>query len=419
MKFPKKLVFLSMTIILQTSGHSITNTPTSDSREPTLFGDKTQQTISKISLQWMNKAAMKIVWPDQGEDVIVMTVSKQFPDLVEECLFEGSPENKNSTIFSAAIIGCMDSEETIVNLGVKNEVLELTLLKNGTTLQNIWIQQQSTETIPVTISTVREPTFIINEDLSRGCICSNKTSESIECHILGKCSHKYNDKFFCYVDKKLQPECCEEDSTRFVNYCVSYSICEPDAPGFVPNPRTTNVQEISNDIPPSGFPREPTFFGDEIQQTISETSLQWLNNGTMKIVWPDKGEDFIVMTVSKQFPDLEDACMFEGNPKNENSSFTSVIIGCMDSEETIVNLGVKNKVLELLLLKNGTTLQSKRGKCAKSFVGRQTKNNDVCKKFSVEKNILKVSQTNQSYNSLVYVIFFNCVEVTWKCMIET
>jgi hypothetical protein len=323
----------------------------------------------------------------------------------------------------------MDSVETIVNLGVKNEVLELTLLKNGTTLQNIWIQQQSTVTIPVTISTVREPTFIINEDLSIGCICSNKTSETLEGHILGNCSHKYNDKFFCYVDKKLQPECCEEDSTSFVNYCVSYSICEPDAPGFVPNVQA-NIQEISNDIPPSGFPREPTFFGDEIQQTISEISLQWLNNGTMKIVWPDKGEDFIVMTVSKQFPDLEDACMFEGSPKNKNSSFTAVVIGCMDSVETIVNLGVKNKVLELLLLKNGTTLQntwnenlypsrSKRGKCAKSFVGRQTRNNDVCKKFSVEKNILKVSQTNQSYNSLVYVIFFNCVEITWKYIIET
>jgi len=61
--------------------------------------------------------------------------------------FEGSPENENSTSFSAAIIGCMDSEETIVNLSVDNEVLELMLLRNGTTIQNTWNEPQFNENL--------------------------------------------------------------------------------------------------------------------------------------------------------------------------------------------------------------------------------------------------------------------------------
>ena len=100
------------------------------------------QTISNVSLQWLNKDAMKIVWSDQSEEVILITVSKQFSDLEDKCIFEGSPANLSSTIFSASIIGCYDSEETIVNLGVNNEILELLILKNGTTFQNNWSESQ-------------------------------------------------------------------------------------------------------------------------------------------------------------------------------------------------------------------------------------------------------------------------------------
>ena len=100
------------------------------------------QTISNVSLQWLNKDDMKIVWSDQSEEVILITVSKQFSDLEENCIFEGSPANINSTVFSASIIGCFDSEETVVNLGVNNVILELLLFKNGTTLQNNWSESQ-------------------------------------------------------------------------------------------------------------------------------------------------------------------------------------------------------------------------------------------------------------------------------------
>merc|ERR1739838_163612 len=79
------------------------------------------------------------VWPNHREDIIHLAISKYFPDFEGECIFEGRPQNVRSTIFSAAVIGCIDSKETIVNLGVNNEVLELLLLRNGTTLQNILI----------------------------------------------------------------------------------------------------------------------------------------------------------------------------------------------------------------------------------------------------------------------------------------
>jgi len=115
--------------------------------EPTFFGNETQKMVSEISLQWLNKAAMNIVWPDQRVDVMLMTASKQFPDLEHACLFEGNPEDENSIGFTAAISGCMDSEETIVNLGVNNQVLELLLLKNGTTFQNTWNEPQSNKNL--------------------------------------------------------------------------------------------------------------------------------------------------------------------------------------------------------------------------------------------------------------------------------
>jgi hypothetical protein len=123
-----------------TSKSSETNQEFSETpKEAKYFGNETQQTISETSLHWLNKTAIKIVWPDKREDIIFLTVSQQFPEMTDACIFEGSPGNVTSNTFSAAVVGCKDSDETIVNLGLKDKVLELLLLKNGTTLQETWI----------------------------------------------------------------------------------------------------------------------------------------------------------------------------------------------------------------------------------------------------------------------------------------
>jgi len=134
---------LFLTIVLQTSAHvlqPIFSIRTIDSPnnidKSQINGHFKESTYSEISLQWLNKETMKIIWSHQKEEVIHLTVSKQFPDLEEACLFEGSPENENSTISFSKIIGCIDSKETIMNVGIKDEILELVLLKNGTTLWN-------------------------------------------------------------------------------------------------------------------------------------------------------------------------------------------------------------------------------------------------------------------------------------------
>lgn len=193
--------------LLKTSG-------TQKSRQSRTVDVEVKQIVSQLSLKWLDNGAIKIVWPNRKEDVIRLATSKQFPDLEGQCIFEGRPANVRTTVFSAAVIGCIDSKETIVNLGVNNEVLELLLLRNGTTLQNIWIPKQH----------------------GRGCTCSNQTF-NINGKIFGKCNHrnKKNEKFFCYIDKKLQPECCEENSKQSKNHCLSYSLCsEADAPQAVP-----------------------------------------------------------------------------------------------------------------------------------------------------------------------------------------
>merc|ERR1712223_362732 len=66
----------------------IGNSKTTDKKNEHTVGHLT----SEISLQWLNKAAIRIIWPDQEEEVIVLTVSKLFPDSEGACMFEGHPE---------------------------------------------------------------------------------------------------------------------------------------------------------------------------------------------------------------------------------------------------------------------------------------------------------------------------------------
>ena len=92
------------------------------------------ETESPITIQWLNETAMTVIWPNETTNLMLLVVSEQFSDLEGRCLFEGYPDNADQSDFIAAVSGCFDSEETIINFGVGNEVLELLLLNNGTTI---------------------------------------------------------------------------------------------------------------------------------------------------------------------------------------------------------------------------------------------------------------------------------------------
>jgi hypothetical protein len=118
----------------------------SPAAETTSYGNEVNQIISQISLKWFNTTIMKIIWADKREDLFVLNIPKLFQN--DDCMFEGRPEkNENSSSFFAVVIGCKDSEETIVNIAVENKVLEFLLLKNGTTLQNSWEEFHNPKTI--------------------------------------------------------------------------------------------------------------------------------------------------------------------------------------------------------------------------------------------------------------------------------
>ena len=65
----------------------------------------------------------------------------------------------------------------------------------------------------------------------QGCSCDSKTVEAHVGKYIGACLTKHNDKFWCYVDKRTNPGCCEDKSSRLVNYCVSYSACSTHIKG--------------------------------------------------------------------------------------------------------------------------------------------------------------------------------------------
>ena len=63
-------------------------------------------------------------------------------------------------------------------------------------------------------------------------------------------------------------------------------------------------------------------------------------------------------------------CIFDGTTKHDD--ITAAVIGCKGSNETIVNLSTEFTILELIILRNGSTVMNKfetgpvrqkRGKC--------------------------------------------------------
>ena len=82
--------------------------------------------VSEVNVEWVNKTTMTVIWPNRTSSSMLLIRTGQ-------CQFEGIFDLE--TYPSAAIVGCIYSEETILNIGTEHGVLELVLLKNGTTLK--------------------------------------------------------------------------------------------------------------------------------------------------------------------------------------------------------------------------------------------------------------------------------------------
>ena len=84
---------------------------------------------STIKLRWLNSLTMQVIWPNQQKDLIFLTeMGNHF------CEFSGNFEHKYQA--KAFINGCINGEQTNVNIELPNEPMTKLVLKNGQTFDN-------------------------------------------------------------------------------------------------------------------------------------------------------------------------------------------------------------------------------------------------------------------------------------------
>ncbi len=76
---------------------------------------------STITLRWLNANTMQILWPSpkNKQELIFLTPMENFPGANDPCVFTGKLECHLDG--SAAVVGCIDDHETIVNIGISDE----------------------------------------------------------------------------------------------------------------------------------------------------------------------------------------------------------------------------------------------------------------------------------------------------------
>ena len=84
---------------------------------------------SATKLRWLNKLTMQLIWPNQQKDLIFLTeMGNHF------CEFSGNFEHKFQA--KASINGCINGEQTNVNIELPNEPMIKLVLKNGLTFDD-------------------------------------------------------------------------------------------------------------------------------------------------------------------------------------------------------------------------------------------------------------------------------------------
>jgi len=110
---------------------------------------------------------------------------------------------------------------------------------------------------------------------------------------------------------------------------------------------------ISEGTGPSGFQLHDEGELLEIESTVS---LQWKNDTTLLIVWPNKDDDKIILTPSKFLSQNGDGCIFSGTLLNDKG--VASVDGCLGSTATIVHVASNGYGRwELVLMENGKTLE--------------------------------------------------------------
>jgi len=122
------LLILSFCSLHLIGGFSINNEMDFDRMES---HNNLVQVISNVEIEWMDEFMMKVTWSDGNKEYLLLNSLGNLP---QSCLFEGESHKSGAV---AAVVGCIDSDETIVNLGSAIGMWELTLLRNGTTLQSV------------------------------------------------------------------------------------------------------------------------------------------------------------------------------------------------------------------------------------------------------------------------------------------
>jgi len=97
---------------------------------------------------------------------------------------------------------------------------------------------------------------------------------------------------------------------------------------------------------------------DDLIEIESTAELQWKNNTTMIITWPNQDYDLILLAPPKHLFEIgEEDCIFSGTLQNDHMS-VATIDGCLSSAATIAHIAsTKYGRWELILMANGTTLE--------------------------------------------------------------
>ena len=103
--------------------------------------------------------------------------------------------------------------------------------------------------------------------------------------------------------------------------------------------------------PQFGFPRNPPMWGFVESSVESSTKLRWLNSTTMQIIWPTGSKDLISLTET-----YNTFCEFSGSFENDSNAKAS-IIGCINGEETKVNIKLQNEPMKKFILRSGKTFE--------------------------------------------------------------